>query len=53
MDRKPTPVIVEYTARGRRVRRLFPDAHQARRFYRQKMKAGAAPRVLAPEGGQR
>jgi hypothetical protein len=53
MDRKPTPLMVEYSVRGRRVLRWFPDAFAARRFYKMKVKAGAAPRVLAPEGGQR
>lgn len=46
MDRKPTPVTVEYDGRnGTRVRREFPDAYSARRFYTAKSRAGANPRV--------
>jgi hypothetical protein len=47
MDRKPVVVTVEYTARGARVRKTFPTAYEARRFYTAKSKAGAAPRVIA------
>jgi hypothetical protein len=46
MDRKPTAIVVEYDGRGVRVRRTFPDAITARRFYSAKVKAGARPRVL-------
>src|SRR3712207_2098053 len=47
MDRQPTPVTVEYTSRGKRVRRTFPDAHAAKRFYAAKHRAGKDPKVLA------
>lgn len=47
MDRKPTPVTVEYDGRnGTRVRREFPDAYSARRFYTAKSRAGTNPRVV-------
>lgn len=42
------PVAVEYTARGRRVRRVFADAYAARRFYVQQARAGRSPAVCKP-----
>jgi hypothetical protein len=39
-------VTVEYTARGRRVRKTFADIWQARRFYAEKHRAGADPRIV-------
>lgn len=40
-------VTVEYTCRGKRVAKVLPDAYTARQFYAAKLKAGAAPKVLA------
>jgi len=48
MDRKPVPVGVEYTARGKRVVKVFRNAVEAKRFYVRMYKAGAAPRVVNP-----
>jgi hypothetical protein len=45
MDRKPTPVAVEYTAHGKRVMKDFPDEYAARRLYMAKAKASADPKV--------
>jgi hypothetical protein len=42
MDRKPVPVAVEYTSRGRRAVRRFDCAFAARRFY-----ASKQPKVIA------
>jgi hypothetical protein len=50
MDRKPIPVAVEYTSRGKRVTKTFPDAYAAKRFYTAKHRAGANPRVVAVPG---
>ena len=41
----PQPVAIEYDARGKRVRKLFTDHYQARRFYAAKDKAGRNPKV--------
>jgi len=50
MDRMPLPVTVEYSSRGKRVRKTFENSiHAARRFYIAKAKAGANPKVLRPE----
>jgi hypothetical protein len=46
MNRKPMPVTVEYTSRGKRVTKSFPDAYLAKRFYVAKCKAGANPKVV-------
>lgn len=46
MNRKPVPVIVEYSLRGIRVLKRFDDPYKARQFYTQKEKARAGPRVL-------
>lgn len=40
------PVVIEYDARGQRVRKSFDDAYEARRFWIQKDKAGRNPRVV-------
>lgn len=47
MDRKDTPVTIEYDSRGQRVTRTFPDAISARRFYAAKLRAGKAPRLIS------
>lgn len=41
----PELVAIEYTARGKRVRRVFTDHYQARRFFALKDKQGAKPTV--------
>jgi hypothetical protein len=46
MDRRDTPVTVEYTARGRRVSKRFASARIAKLFYVAKSKAGADPKVV-------
>ena len=46
MDRKPTPVTVEFDCRGQRVQRRFADAYQARRFYVAKARANKRPKVI-------
>jgi hypothetical protein len=46
MDRRDTPVTVEYTARGKRVSKRFASARIAKLFYCQKSKAGADPKVV-------
>jgi hypothetical protein len=43
-------MAVEYTAKGIRVRKTFPDAFSAKRFYVLKFKAGADPKVKRIEG---
>ena len=43
---KVNPIGVEYTARGERVVKNFPDPYSARRFYAAKLKAGADPKVV-------
>lgn len=43
----PTAVVVEYDARGGRVRKTFADYFAARRFYLAKAKAGANPAVVS------
>jgi hypothetical protein len=48
--RTPVPaVIVEYDSRGKRVRKLFADPYEARRFYVAKDKAGRRPKVVRPK----
>lgn len=42
-------VVIEYTSYGKRVRKLFEDAFEARRFYAYKFRAGAEPKVLNPD----
>jgi len=45
MDHRPVPVAVEYDAAGHRVRKVFSDAFQARRFYAAMMKRERSPQV--------
>lgn len=40
-------VTVEYTARGKRVRKTLPDSWAARRFYAVKLNAGKEPKIVA------
>lgn len=49
MNRKAllSPVVVEYTSRGKRVCREFPDAFSARRAYRRLDREGRRPKVVA------
>jgi hypothetical protein len=51
MNRKvlSAPVTVEYTSRGKRVRKTLPDSFKARAFYAAKHKAGKKPEVVARE----
>ena len=44
-----TPVTVEYDKGGQRVRKEFGDAHEAKRFYRAKDKAGHNPKLVAED----
>lgn len=48
MDRKTTTTLtIEYTARGKRVVKIFTNPYQARSFFTFKDKVGAAPRIVA------
>jgi hypothetical protein len=52
MDRKAlsnNPVTIEYTCRGKRVRKTLPDSFKARAFYAAKHRAGKNPEVVARE----
>jgi hypothetical protein len=44
----PEDVTLEYTSRGKRVRKTFDDMYAARRFYAAKLRAGADPKVVRP-----
>ncbi len=46
VNRQPIAVYVEYTAHGKRVSKLFPNAAKAKSFYVAKDKAGASPKVI-------
>ena len=48
MDHKVVeqPVTIEYTARGKRVRKTLPDSWTARRFYALKLRDGKRPRFI-------
>jgi hypothetical protein len=46
MQREPVAIYVEYTCRGKRLRKLFPDSNKARSFYVQKLHSGADPKVV-------
>lgn len=41
-------VTVEYDCRGKRTTKHFTDAHQAKRFYTTKERAGKRPKLVAP-----
>jgi hypothetical protein len=43
---QPVAVFVSYLAHGKRKSKRFDDLYAARRFYAQKLKAGAEPRVV-------
>lgn len=49
MDRRPGPVAVEYTSRGKRVTKTFATARAAKAFYVAKARAGKCPRVVGDE----
>lgn len=46
VNRKPIPVFVEYTVRGKRVKKLFNSQVESKRFYIAKLNAGADPKVI-------
>lgn len=45
MNSKPQPIEIEYDKNGERVRKWFPNAIAARRFYMAKERAGKNPKV--------
>lgn len=47
---RPVAVAVEYASRGKRVRKTFADAYEARRFYGAKLRAGKDPAVKKVQG---
>jgi hypothetical protein len=53
MNRKvlsENPVTLEYTARGQRVRREYPNSYAARRAYARLDREGREPRVVHRQG---
>jgi hypothetical protein len=52
-NRLPAVTVEWAGAKGKRVTKDFADAHEAKAFYAEKMKAGKEPKVLgeAPDGG--